>query len=267
MCFGMSEPEAGSDIWGMTTRATRDGDTWLISGSKQWITNAPYADHCLVFAVTDPEAVASRRGGISVFVVPTDAPGFAVDSVIRLYGHPGGNEGAITLDGVRVDDDALVGAEGEGLRIGLAGLALGRLYNAAKSVGLARWGFEQAVSYSQDRHTFGQPLMANQSISFMLVDAATEVLNAHLLGLHAARLFDAGEDALVETSMAKMYGTEMGCRVLDRAVQIHGGMGLTNELGLAEAWQELRTVQIADGSAEMLRRIVGRRLGKQLPPL
>jgi acyl-CoA dehydrogenase len=267
MCFGMSEAEAGTDVWAMGTKARRDGDEWVINGSKQWITNAPYADYCLVFAVTDVAAARARKGGVSAFLVSTRAEGFAVDSVIRLFGHAGGNEGTISLADVRVSQEAMVGPEGEGLAVGLAGLAFGRLYNAAKSVGLARWGLEQAVAHARDRRTFGQPLVKHQAITFMLADATIDVMNAHLLGLHAAQLFDGGEDALVESSMAKLYGTEMGCRVLDRAVQIHGGMGLTNELGLAEAWQELRTVCIADGSAEMLRRLIGGRVAQQMPLL
>jgi acyl-CoA dehydrogenase len=268
LCFGMSEPDAGTDAWAMRTRAVRNGEGWTISGTKQWITNAPYADHCLLFAVTDPGAASERRGGISAFLVPTDAPGFSVDRVIQLYGHAGGNEGIITLEDVEVDATALVGDEGEGMRVGLSGLAFGRLYNAAKSVGLARAGLERAVAYASERRTFGRPLIEHQAISFMLADATAEVLGAHLLGLHAARLNDAGQDALVETSIAKFNGTEVGCRVLDRVMQIHGGMGLTNELGFTEAWQELRTVQIADGSAEMLRRLVGRRIAKRgLVPL
>lgn len=267
MCFGMSEPEAGSDAWAMKTKARKKGGVWTISGSKQWITNAPYADYCLVFAVTDPEAARSRSGGVSAFLVPTNAPGFHVDSIIKLFGHAGGNEGIITLEDVKVGDEALVGNEGLGMHVGLSGLALGRLYNAAKSVGLARWGLERAVEYARDRSTFGQPIIEHQAISFMLADAAQECLNAHLLGIHAAKLYDAGEDSLVETSMAKVYGTEMGCRVLDTAIQVHGGMGLTNEVGLAEAWQELRTVRIADGSAEMLRRIIGGRIAKSIPSL
>jgi acyl-CoA dehydrogenase len=268
LCFGMSEPEAGTDVWGMRTRAVREGNVWSISGSKQWITNAPYADHCLVFAVTDPSEADARRGGISAFLVATDAPGFSVDRVIRLYGHSGGNEGIISLEDVRVDQAALVGEEGDGLRVGLAGLAFGRLYNAAKSVGLARAGLEQATAFASERKTFGKPLIEHQAIAFMLADATSEVMGAHLLGLHAARLNDAGQDALIETSVAKFNGTEMGCRVLDRVMQIHGGMGLTTEMGLAEAWQELRTVRIADGSAEMLRRVVAKRIAKHgLPPL
>lgn len=261
-CFAMSEPDAGSDVWRLATRATHADGVWRITGVKQWITNGEQADFALVFAVTDPQLAAERRGGISAFLVPTASPGFHVDSVIRLYGQPGGREAIISLEDVAVSEAHVVGTIGAGLDVGLAGISLGRLFNAAKSVGLARWALELAVAYAKDRVTFGRPLIENQAISFGLADSATEILAAHLLGLHCAGLLERGERAVKEASMAKAYSTEMAFRVIDQMMQVHGGMGLTNEMGLAEAWHEVRTVRIADGSAEMMRRLIAHRLAK-----
>jgi acyl-CoA dehydrogenase len=260
MCFGMSEPDAGSDVWRMQTRATKSDSGWRINGLKTWTSNGPYADYALVFAVTDGGAVAARQGGITCFIVPTDTAGFKVEKVVTLFGHVGGNEGTISLSDVEVPDDAVIGEVGKGIDVGLVGLALGRLYNAGKSVGLARWAIERGLDYAKERVTFGKPLIEHQSIGFAFAESAMQILPAHLLGLHAARLVDEGKPALMETAMAKAVSTEMGARVVDQVVQAFGGAGLTNEIGLTKAWQDLRIVQIADGSAQMLRRIIVNRL-------
>ena len=260
LCFAMSEPGAGSDVWMMSTRARADGEGWHLTGTKQWISNGPHADYALVFAVTDPERVRDRDGGISAFLVPTDAPGFGLDSVISIYGGIGGNHAILSLDEVTVGPEQLVGELDEGLEIGLGGISLGRMYNAARSVGYARWGLERALTYTRDRTTFGRPLIENQGVSFPLADSAMEIHAAHLMGLNCAYLLDDGRRALKEAAMAKAYATEMACRVLDRVMQAHGGMGITTEMGFTQAWQDIRTVRIADGSSEMLRRLIVRRL-------
>lgn len=263
MCFMMSEPGAGSDAWAMRTRAVATDDgRWRITGVKQWTTNGPYADYGLVFAVTDPEAVATRRGGISAFLVPTDAPGFKLDSVITLYGHVGGNHGILSLDEVEVGPEQLIGELGAGIGLGLGGIALGRLYNSAKSVGLARWALEQAVDYAATRKTFGTALIDHQGIAFPLAECAIDIHAAHVLGLDTASRVDAGESVLKEAAMTKVFSTEMATKVIDRVMQVHGGMGITSETYFAEAWQAVRTVQIADGSAEILRRLIAGRLAK-----
>ena len=260
MCFMMSEPGAGSDVWQMATRARPVEGGWEITGVKQWISNGPHADLALVFAVTDPDRLAKRAGGITAFLVETTAPGFTVDSVIGLYGQVGGEHAIISLDAVRVGPGDVFGEVHEGLSIGLSGIGTGRLYNTAKGVGLARWALGHAYDFARERTTFGRPLLDNQGIAFPLADCATQIHAAHLMGLHAARLLDAGEPALVEVAMAKMFSTEMATRVIDRAMQTLGGMGITTEMGLAKAWQSMRTVQIADGSSEILRRLIARRL-------
>ncbi|MDT4933646.1 MAG: hypothetical protein QOK11_1538 [Pseudonocardiales bacterium] len=262
MCFAMSEPDAGSDLWQMRTTAHCEDDHWIINGIKQWMTNGPYADYAIVFAVTDHEQLARRRGGISAFVVDTTSPGYRVDSVIKMFGHVGSNEAILSFTDVEVPDDALLGELHEGLAFGLSGTTVGRLYNAGRSVGLSRWALEQALDYTAARQAFGSPVLDYQGVSFPLATCAIELHAAHLMGVNAARTIDAGRSGAMEAAMAKAYSTEVAGRVIDQAVQALGGMGLTNEVYLTQAWLELRAVRIADGSAEMLRRLIVGRLRK-----
>jgi acyl-CoA dehydrogenase len=262
MCFALSETDAGSDLWGMRTTAVRDGSRWRINGTKQWMTNGPYAEYALVFAVTDPVQVAARKGGITAFLVPADAKGYEVAGLIKLYGHHGSNEAIVSFADVVVDDSARLGEIGEGLAIALSGTTLGRVYNSARAVGMARWAIEQAVEYALNRETFGHRILDYQAVSFPLAESATEILAAHVLGLHTARLVDQGKNAVKEAAMMKNYSISVAVRAIDRAVQTMGGIGITNDSLLSLAWQELRAVLIADGSAEMLNRLIVGRLAR-----
>ena len=158
MCFGLSEPGAGSDASMIQTRAVKTASGWRITGRKLWTTNGPTAEWCIVFAITDADKAARKAGGISAFLVPTDAPGFAVESVVRLFGHAGGHEGALVLEDVEVQPWQLVGKLDEGFKIALYGVSLGRIYNSARAVGLGRWALESAVDYSKQREAFGQKI-------------------------------------------------------------------------------------------------------------
>lgn len=260
MCFGLSEPGAGSDASMIKTRAIRTDRGWKISGRKLWTTNAPTAEWCIVFAITDAEKAARKAGGISAFLVPTDARGFTVESVVRLFGHVGGHEGALVLEDVEVQPWQLVGELDQGFKIALYGVSLGRVYNSARAVGQGRWALEMAIEYAKQREAFGAKIAEYQGISFPLAEAATELHAAHLMGLNAATLLDRGDKALKELSMAKAYSVQAGFRAVDRAIQTHGGMGLTNEVGLVHAWQDLRIVNIADGTNEILNRMIAQRL-------
>jgi acyl-CoA dehydrogenase len=259
-CFAMSEPDAGSDVWRMRTTAERAPGGWVLNGTKQWITNAPYADWVIVFAVSDAEAFRHRRGGLTGFVVPSDAPGYRVDSVIAMFGHSGGDEGILSFHDVFVPDEQVLGPPGDGLRLAMSGVSTGRMYNTARSVGLGRWALRKALAYAEERVTFGKPIIENQSVSFPLAESATELHAARLVGLDAARRLDRGEDARLHVSMAKAFATEAAARALDRAVQVHGAMGFTNEMHLAEGWQQMRRICVADGSAEMMRRQIVKHL-------
>ncbi|MBN9043994.1 MAG: acyl-CoA dehydrogenase family protein [Rhizobiales bacterium] len=260
MCFGLSEPGAGSDASMIQTRAVKSGRGWRIAGRKLWTSNAPTAEWCIVFAITDAGKAARKAGGISAFLVPTDASGFSVESVVRLFGHAGGHEGALVLDDVEVQPWQLVGQLDEGFKIALYGVSLGRVYNSARAVGQGRWALEMALDYAKQRQAFGAPIADYQGVSFPLAQCATELHAAHLMGLNAAMLLDRGDKAVKELSMAKAYAVQAGFRAVDRAMQTHGGMGLTNEVGLVHAWHDLRIVNIADGTNEILTRTIAQRL-------
>jgi acyl-CoA dehydrogenase len=261
-CFALSEPDAGSDVWNIRTRAVRDGDGWRIIGTKQWISNSPYAEKGIVFAVTDPDAAAARRAGVSAFVFETGQPGFHVDSVIRLFGHEGGEEGIVSFDELAVPDAYRLSPVDAGFPLALEGVNYGRLYNGARSVGLARWALERSVEYSRQRETFGKPIGQHQAIQLLLADCAMETYAARCMGLHCAWKVDQGERALKELSMMKAFSTETCFRVYDRAMQVHGGMGLTNETRLHGGLHESRIIRIADGTQEILRRTIAQELLK-----
>lgn len=262
MCFGMSEPGAGSDAAMLKTRAVKHGDKWRISGRKIWTTHIPIADYCIVFAQTDPERAAQKQGGISAFLVPTSSPGIEVESIIRMHGHIGGNEGITLFDDVEVEAWQLVGELHEGFRIGLLGVSMGRIYNSARAVGFARWALEMAIEYAQQREAFGKPISEYQGVSFPLADAAMEVHAAHLMGVNVAQLLDRGERAIKELSMTKSYSVQAAKRAIDQAIQTHGAMGFTNELGLHEAYARVRQANVADGTNEILARTIAQRLYK-----
>ncbi len=262
MCFGLSEPNAGSDASMIRTRAVADGAGWRISGRKIWTSNAPVADYCVVFAVTDGERAAARQGGISAFLVPTDAPGFTVQRVIKLFGHIGGDEAELALEDVYVEPWQVVGELNKGFAAALYGVSLGRIYNSARAVGYGRWALELALEYASTREAFGSAIAGYQGVTFPLAESATELHAAHLLGINAAMLLDGGSPAIKELSMAKAYSVQVGYRAVDRAMQTHGAMGFTNEVGLTDAWHSLRIVNVADGTNEILNRTIAQRLLK-----
>jgi alkylation response protein AidB-like acyl-CoA dehydrogenase len=260
MCFGMSEPDAGSDATRIRTRAVPDGDGWRLSGRKIWTTHVPIAEWMIALAVTDPERAAARRGGISAFLVPTDAEGFAVEQIVKMWGEPGGPEAESVFDEVRVEPWQLVGDLHEGFAIGLSGVSLGRIYNSARSVGLSRWAIEKSVDYAKEREAFGKAIAEYQGVSFPLADCATEIHAAHLLGINAATLLDQGHRAIKELSMAKAFSVQAALRAIERAMQTHGAMGFTNEMGFAEAYHTIRSINVADGTNEILARTIFQRL-------
>jgi acyl-CoA dehydrogenase len=177
-----------------------------------------------------------------------------------MYGEIGGNEGEVVIEDLRVEPYQLVGQLHEGFRIGVLGVSLGRVYNSARAVGSARWALKLAVEYSKIREAFGRPISEYQGIMFPLAESATEIEAAFLMGLNSAMLLDRGKPAIKELSMTKAYSVEAGARAIDRAIQTHGAMGFTNEMGLTEAWKYLRLVNVADGTNEILRRTILHRM-------
>jgi acyl-CoA dehydrogenase len=260
LCFGLSEPDAGSDVFGMKTRAVRDGDHWVITGSKQWITNGPYADYAMIFAVTDPDLAAARKGGITGFFVDTTWPGFEVVSTIPIMGQLGAEIGILSFDGLRVPDTHRLGEVNQGLKVAMRGVNTGRLGLSATCIGLARWALVQAVEYARVRKTFGKPIGEHQAVQILLADSAAEIYAAETMLMDCALKLERGEKALAETSMVKLHCTDAANRVFDRCIQAHGGMGLTNELRLEAGYRFTRSMRIPDGTSEIQRRTIARDL-------
>jgi len=260
MCFALSEPGAGSDATQIKTSARKDGEGWILNGEKIWITNGPYADYALVFAVTDPEAAAQRKGGISAFLVPTDSPGFKVDSLINMWGHVGTDEGILVFDNVRIEPHQLLGTLHKGFNLAMMGVGMGRLYNSAWGVGAGRWALEQALEHAKTRETFGKPIASYQSVLFPLAESMAELHGARLAAQNVGLMLDSGKRASKELAMVKLLAVDAGLKAVDRAMQAHGAMGFTNEMHLTEAYIYLRKVCVADGSREILMRSIGKEL-------
>jgi len=254
--IGISEPGAGADPSGMTTRAVRDGDDWVINGRKIWISRAAQADFTILMAVTDKEKGA--RGGISAFLVDRDAPGFHVVRPIPMIG------GAVTyevlLEDCRVAGWKLLGSEGQGFAPMQLRLGTRRLEMAAWSVGMAQRALDMMCDYAPQRVTFGQPLAERQTIQAWVADAAAQIHAARLMTYDCAWKLDQGRDTRVEISMIKAFATEMGWQVLDHAMQTFGAMGMTKEMPLQLMAAKIRTMRIYDGPTEVHKWVVARNL-------
>lgn len=264
VCFALSEANAGSDVWALQTKAKRDGDDWIINGSKQWITNSPYCEYAVVFAVTDEQMLAERKGGISAFFVETSAPGYSFDGVLPVMGHVGGDCGSMTFDNVRVSADRMVGPLNQGFQIAMFGISEGRLSISANCVGMCEYALDRSLEYSQQRISFGKPISEYQAIQFMLADMAIDIYTMKYMVLQTAALVEefpkTGRLPVKEISIAKAYAVEKTQECYDKAIQVHGGMGLTNELPLNEGFRIARTLRIPDGTGEIQRRTIARQM-------
>lgn len=255
--FALTEPQAGSDASSLKTRARRDGDHYVLSGSKQFITSGQNAGVVIVFAVTDPEA---GKRGISAFIVPTDSPGYQVARVEDKLGQHASDTCQIVFDEVRVPVANRLGEEGEGYKIALANLEGGRIGIASQSVGMARAAFEVARDYANERQSFGKPLIEHQAVAFRLADMATRIAVARQMVLHAAALRDAGRPALVEASMAKLFASEMAEKVCSDALQTLGGYGYLSDFPLERIYRDVRVCQIYEGTSDIQRMVIARNL-------
>jgi hypothetical protein len=256
-CFCLSEPQVGSDAGAIATRAQRDGDSYVLNGVKQFITTGMNADVAVVFAVTDK---AAGKKGISAFLVETSTPGYVVARVEEKLGQRASDTAQIVFESCRVPAANLLGSEGQGYRIALANLEMGRIGIAAQAVGMARAAFDAALAYARERTSFGKALVAHQAINFKLADMATEIEAARQLAWHAAALRDAGEPCLKEASMAKLFASEMAERVCSAAIQIHGGYGYVTDFPVERIYRDVRVCQIYEGTSEIQRLVIGRAL-------
>jgi alkylation response protein AidB-like acyl-CoA dehydrogenase len=255
-CFGLTEPDTGSDAASLTTRAVRDGDDWVISGSKMFITNGTWADVALIFARSGEPGPR----GITAFLVPTDSPGFAHREIKGKLGLRGQSTGELVLDGVRVPDSARLGDEGKGFRVAMAALDKGRMSVAAGCVGLARAALEASLKYAGERTQFGRPIAGFQLVQEMLADMAVSTDAARLLVWRVADLIDRGRPFSTEASMAKLYASENSVNAANLAIQVFGGYGYLDEYPVAKYLRDARVLTLYEGTTQVQKLLIGRAL-------
>jgi butyryl-CoA dehydrogenase len=255
--FALTEAQAGSDASNLKTRARRDGEHYVLNGSKQFITSGKNAGMVIVFAVTDPTA---GKRGLSAFLVPTDSPGYQVTRVEHKLGLHASDTCQLVFDEVRVPLANGLGEEGQGYKIALANLEGGRIGIAAQAVGMARAAFEVARDYARERQSFGKALIEHQAVAFRLADMATQIAVARQMVWHAACLRDNGQMALTEASMAKLFASEMAERVCSDALQTLGGYGYLNDFPLERIYRDVRICQIYEGTSDIQRLVIARHL-------
>ncbi len=256
-CFCLTEPHVGSDAAAIRTSAVREGDEWVLNGVKQFITTGKHADVAIVFAVTDKSA---GKKGITCFLVPANAPGYEVGRIEEKMGQKASDTTQILFENCRIPADSVIGAEGEGYRIALSNLEAGRIGIAAQCLGMARAALEAAVTYAQERESFGKPIFEHQAVNFRLADMATQLEAARQLVWHAASLKDAGRPCLKEASMAKLFASEMAERVCSDAIQVHGGYGYVTDFPVERIYRDVRVCQIYEGASDIQKLVIGRAL-------
>lgn len=258
-CFCLTEPQAGSDASALECQAVREGDQWVINGTKQFITTGKYADIAIVFAVTDK---AAGKKGISCFLVPTNAAGYIVSRVEEKMGQHCSDTATIIFDDCRIPADHLLGQEGDGYKIALSNLESGRIGIAAQCVGMARAALDAAVEYAHERKAFGVEIVQHQAVAFRLADMATQIEAARQLILHAAALKDAHLPCLKEASMAKLFASTMAEWVCSDAIQIHGGYGYVSDFPVERIYRDVRVSQIYEGASDIQRLVIAREVSK-----
>jgi len=255
--FALTESHTGSDASALRTTAVRDGDSYIINGSKQFITSGKYGDVAIVLAVTDK---AAGKRGISAFWVPTTTPGYIVAGVEQKMGQHSSDTAQLVFDNCRIPAENLIGEEGQGYKIALSGLEGGRIGIASQSVGMARAAFEAALAYAKDRTSFGKPIFEHQAVQFKLSDMATKIEAARQLILHAASMKDAGLPCLKEAAMAKLFASEMAERVVSDAMQVHGGYGYVSDFPIERIYRDVRVCQIYEGTSDIQKILIARAL-------
>ena len=255
--YGLTEPGAGSDSRGTRTRARRDGDEWVLNGSKRFITNAGVAGTYIVTAVTDRE---SDSGKISAFIVPADTPGFSIGRMEEKMGLHASTTGELLFDDCRVPAENLLGPEGEGDKLFLKTLDGGRIGIAAMALGLAQAAYEAASAYAKERQQFGRPIGAFQGVAFMIADMATKIDAARLMTYRAAWLKDRGKPYSTEAAMAKLYASEVARDVTNDAVQVHGGYGYITEYKVERYLRDAKLTEIGEGTSQIQRMVIARNL-------
>ncbi|MFW5926202.1 MAG: acyl-CoA dehydrogenase [Myxococcota bacterium] len=257
-CFGLTEPASGSDAAHMETVAEKDGDHWVLNGSKNWITNGPHADYIVLFAATDRSQGAK---GTTAFIVPKDTPGFEPQEPDHKLGIHAAHSCTIFFENCRIPNSLQLGGEGDGFKIAMSTLDGGRIGIACQALGIARAAYEKAVEYAKERKAFGEPIATKQAIQFKLADMAMEIDAARLLAWRAAWLKDRSvkEKGLrhsQQSAMAKLFASEMATRVTHQALQVHGGYGYSKEYDVERHYRDARITEIYEGTSEIQRIVI-----------
>lgn len=255
--FALTEPHTGSDASALRTTAVKDGDHYVLNGTKQFITSGKYGDVAIVMAVTDK---AAGKKGISAFWVETSTPGYIVAGLEQKMGQHSSDTAQIVFDNCRVPAANLIGEEGMGYKIALSGLEGGRIGIASQSVGMARAAYEAALAYAKDRESFGKPIFEHQSVQFRLAEMAMQIEAARQLILHAASMKDLGVPCLKEAAMAKLFASEMAERVVSSAMQVFGGYGYVADFPIERIYRDVRVCQIYEGTSDIQKILIARAL-------
>ena len=256
--FALTEPQSGSDSGQILTKAVLDGDEWVINGNKAFITNSTYASVFLVAVKTDIEAKGSR--GISILIVPADTKGLTIGKPEEKMSNRSSYSCPLTFDDVRVPKENLLGELNRGFPLFMKCVDEGRVAISAVAVGMAQGVFERAIKYSKERVTFGKPICENQAISFKLAEMATEIEVARAMLYHAARMIDQGIPFSKESTMTKMFCSEMCVRICDMGLQIMGGYGLCNDYEVERFYRDAKLLTIGEGTSEICRMVIGRHI-------
>ena len=264
--IALTEPGAGSDLQGIATTARRDGDHYVVNGTKTWITNARHADPLPVLVKTDPQA-EPRHSGMTILLIERDTPGFTVGKDLGKLGYRGPESSEVFFNDCRVPVANVLGeAEGHGLQQALSALEFGRVNIAGRAVGVAQTCLDRSLDYAQERHAFGRPISDFQAIQLKLADMATEVQAARLLTWWAAAALDAGKRADMETGMAKLYASEVCIKAALEAMRIHGGYGYSTEFDVERFYRDAPLMAIGEGTNDILRTVIARRLMRRNEP-
>jgi len=260
--FALTEPSSGSDSAALKTRAEKQGDHYILNGSKRFITNAPHAGLFTVYARTDQSKPGAN--GISAFLVERDSPGLSLGAIDKKMGQSGSVTCDVIFENCRIPASALLGKENQGFKIAMQTLDRGRLHIAAVATGAADRLIEESLRFASERKQFGEPIANFQLIQAMLADSKTDAYAARCMIVDAARKRDAGKDVTLEASASKLFATEMVGRVADRAVQIHGGSGYIQEYAVERFYRDVRLFRLYEGTSQIQQLIIARRLLKDL---
>lgn len=258
--YALSEAEAGSDVANISCRAARDGDEWVVNGTKMWCTYADQADYLVLFARTDPHRDPDKpHRGISAFLVEKERGGFPpgiTGTPVRKIGYFGWQTWELSFDDFRVPASALLGEEGKGFYLSVSGLEVGRAHTAARAIGLARAALEDSIAYVKTREQFGRPIGEFQYLRFQIAKMAADIEAARQLMYSVATAIDSGRRCSLEAAMCKLVATEMAERVTSQGIQIHGGAGYTTDFQVERHWRDARLTRIFEGTSEIQMRII-----------